>query len=186
MASTAAGVLVSRPNIFSGILLAGAVGGGFDAVYAIVYFGLTRGIHAYRIFQHIATGLLGPDSFSLGWKSVLLGVICHFTIAIGAAATYASGGFLAKPLIRNPKLCGPIFGLGIYLFMNFVVVPLSRVTVKSGPSPLDVIITGVSVHMFLIGLPIAMIVSAALNRRLEEPSIQSRVPASNNHTGENE
>jgi hypothetical protein len=33
-----------------------------------------------------------------------------------------------------------------------------------------VIITGVSVHMFLIGLPIAMIVSAALNRRLEEPS----------------
>ena len=38
--------------------------------------------------------------------------------------------------------------------MNFVVIPLSRI----GPRPLPaaiVIVTGVLVHMFLIGVPIA-------------------------------
>jgi hypothetical protein len=58
-------------------------------------------------------------------------------------------------LIRRPVVSGIVYGLGIYLAMNFVVIPLSRI----GPRPLPaaiVTITGLLVHMFLIGTPIAL------------------------------
>jgi len=42
-----------------------------------------------------------------------------------------------------------------------VVIPLSRVPASRGPAAPDVLITGVLVHMFLIGLPIALILSRA-------------------------
>ena len=143
------------------ILMAGVVAGIFDGTYAVAYFGLTRGVPAHRIFQHVASGLLGRSSFDLGWKSVVLGVACHFTVAIGAAASYAIASKAMPILVRKPVLFGPLFGLAIYVFMNFVVIPLSRVTPSRGPAAADVLITGVLVHMFLIGLPIALILSRA-------------------------
>lgn len=143
------------------ILMAGIVAGIFDGTYAIAYFGLTRGVPAHRIFQHVASGLLGRASFDLGWKSVVLGVVCHLTVAIGAAASYAIASKAIPILVRKPLLFGPLFGLAVYVFMNFVVIPLSRVTPSRGPAAADVLITGILVHMFLIGLPIALIVSRA-------------------------
>jgi hypothetical protein len=143
------------------ILIAGIVAGAFDGTYAVVYFGLTRGVPAHRIFQHVASGLLGRASFDLGWRSVVLGVVCHFTVAIGAAATFALASRAMPVLLRKPLLFGPLFGLAIYGFMNFVVIPLSRVTSSRGWGPIDALITGILVHMFLIGLPIALILSRA-------------------------
>jgi uncharacterized membrane protein YagU involved in acid resistance len=105
--------------------------------------------------------LLGRASFDLGWKSVVLGVVCHFTVAIGAAASYAIASKAIPILVRKPLLFGPLFGLAVYVFMNFVVTPLSRVTPSRGPAAADVLITGILVHMFLIGLPIALIVGRA-------------------------
>jgi uncharacterized membrane protein YagU involved in acid resistance len=141
------------------VMFAGIVAGFFDGTYAVAYFGLTRGAPAHRIFQHVASGLLGRASFDLGWKSVALGVACHFTVAIGAAATYAIASRAIPALLRKPFLFGPLFGIVIYVFMNFVVVPLSRVTPSRGPAALDILVTGILVHMFLIGLPIGLIVS---------------------------
>lgn len=145
------------------VLFAGFIAGTFDALYAVIYFGLTRHIPAIRIFQHVASGLLGPASFSMGWTSFALGLTCHFTIAIGAALTFAIACSQLPILVRKPLVTGPIFGIGIYLFMNFVVAPLSRIKKSPGPSPLDVIVTGVLVHMFLIGLPIALVISKRMD-----------------------
>jgi hypothetical protein len=40
--------------------------------------------------------------------------------------------------------------------MNYVVIPLSAVPPRPGPRPLLVVVTGLLVHMFFIGLPIAL------------------------------
>jgi len=152
---------ISEHSALRTILIAGIVAGAFDGTYAVVYFGLTRGVPAPRIFQHVASGLLGRASFELGWKSVVLGIVCHFTVAIGAAAIYALASRAMPVLIKKPLLFGPLFGLAIYGFMNFVVIPLSRVAPSRGPAAMDTLITGILVHMFLIGLPIALILSRA-------------------------
>ena len=44
-----------------------------------------------------------------------------------------------------------------YLFMNFVVLPLSAIGSRP-PLPLPVLIGGLLIHMFGIGLPIALVV----------------------------
>jgi len=48
-----------------------------------------------------------------------------------------------------------VYGAGIYAVMNYVVLPLSRVPPRPAPA-LIVWTTGLLVHIFLIGVPIAL------------------------------
>ena len=139
------------------ILCGGLAAGTLDGLYAIFYFGWTRNVAAHRIFQHISSGLFGPASFQMGWKTIALGVALHFSVATGAATTFWFASRRMRWLVEKPMRSGPLFGIAIYIFMNYVVIPLSRV-VRASPIPAaDVLITGVLVHLFLIGLPIALI-----------------------------
>ncbi|MGH9373027.1 MAG: hypothetical protein ACRD15_16010, partial [Vicinamibacterales bacterium] len=54
--------------------------GILDGLDAVLFFGL-RGAQPIRIFQGIASGLLGPSAFSGGWATALVGVLLHFFIA---------------------------------------------------------------------------------------------------------
>jgi len=57
--------------------------------------------------------------------------------------------------VASPIVCGAAFGVFVYAFMNLVVIPLSRFPTK--PSyPLAILATGLFVHMFLFGVPIAL------------------------------
>ena len=78
-------------------------------------------------FQFIASGLLGPSAFRSGWSSASLGLVCHFVIAISAAAAYFVLTRMWPWLLRRPIFYGPVFGLGVFLFMHYVIVPLSAV-----------------------------------------------------------
>jgi hypothetical protein len=49
-----------------------------------------------------------------------------------------------------------LYGVVVYLFMNFVVLPLSAVTRR--PVPLSGRIIGMLIIIFCVGLPIAIVV----------------------------
>jgi hypothetical protein len=59
-------------------------------------------------------------------------------------------------LIERPVMYGLLYGIAVYTFMNFVVLPLSFVTRR----PITAVGTtiGLLTIMFCIGLPIALIV----------------------------
>lgn len=141
------------------ILLGGLLVGVLDGLDAIVFFGI-RGTTAARIFQAIASGLLGSPSFQGGGATVLLGVVLHFSIATGIVATYFAVSRRVPLLIQHPVWCGLAYGLVVYLVMNLVVVPLSAVT-PGGPKPLAVLINGLTIHFLGVGLPTALIVAKA-------------------------
>ena len=147
------------------IARAGAVAGTLDGLDAAIVLGVIGGPGVKRVFQYIASGVLGPASFQGGWATAGLGVALHFTIATGAATTYY---LLSRPLpvlVRKPALCGPIFGLGVFAFMRYVVVPLSAVpTVR--PLTLPGLINQLIAHTVFVGLSIALIV--ARSRRKQE------------------
>jgi hypothetical protein len=65
------------PNTARAILLGGLIVGTLDITDAIVFFGLTRNVRPYRIFQSVASGLLGRASYSGGMKTVVLGAFLH-------------------------------------------------------------------------------------------------------------
>src|ERR1700685_3175014 len=98
------------------IALAGLTAGTLDGLDAAIVLGVIGGPGVKRVFQYIASGLLGPASFQGGWGTAGLGVALHVTIATGAATTYY---LLSRPLpvlVRKPAVCGPIFGLGVFAF----------------------------------------------------------------------
>jgi hypothetical protein len=69
------------------ILIGGAIAGGLDITYAIVFSGL-RGVSAMRVLQSVASGLLGSPAFSGGALTAALGLVLHFFIAFWAAVIF--------------------------------------------------------------------------------------------------
>jgi len=143
------------------ILLGTLVVGGLDALDAIVFFGL-RGATPTRIFQSIAAGLLGRSSFSGGAATAALGVLLHFFIAFLIVMIYVVASRQIPILTRSPILCGLVYGVLAYLFMNLVVLPLSAAGRPTFVVP--VVINGILIHMFGVGLPSALFATAASRR----------------------
>ena len=146
--SPAVNVSVSRPRPLAAIFWGGLLAGIFDLTQAFIGFGL-MGAHPFRILQHIAAGALGARSYQMGWNSAALGLFFHFTIAFTAAIVYWLASRFMPLLIRRPVLCGLLYGELVFLFMYFVVLPLSAV----GPAKFNLAtyITGPIGHPLLVG-----------------------------------
>lgn len=144
--------LSAHPRPWRAILLAGAVAGVLDLVFA--YFAFGRPFP--RLLRGIAGGLFGPAAHQGGAGTAVIGFVCHFVISIGAAATYYFAAKKFSWLNRYPVVSGIVFGLLVYEFMHLVVLPLSAYH-----SPLafpSLLARDVASHLFLVGLPIALIV----------------------------
>jgi hypothetical protein len=148
--------IVGRPKAFETILVGGLIAGILDGLDAVIYYGWASGVTPTRLFQHIASGLLGVKSFSGGWATTLLGVACHFTIAIGAAAVFYAASQAIPFLAQKPWICGPVFGLCVYLVMHYIVVPLSAVPPRRAPMVGLELADQLFSHMFFVGLPVAL------------------------------
>jgi uncharacterized membrane protein YagU involved in acid resistance len=147
------------------VLLAGIAGATCDIVYAILYYGW-RGIPAERILQTVASGLLGKAAFEGGASSAALGLACHYAIVIVAATLFHAAARRWTWLRDEPISSGLLYGFGIYVAMNYVVLPLSafpypvRFPPTSGIGMLTMA-TGLLVHMVGVGLPISLITRRA-------------------------
>jgi hypothetical protein len=135
--------------------------GVLDALDAFIFFGLWRGTSPVRILQSIASGVMGRAAYQGGAPAAFLGLLLHFFIAFGIAATYYAATRLLPWLNRHPWLYGPLYGVIVYVVMNHIVVPMSAAAVGSGPTPLPVLINGLLIHMAGVGLPSALFARAA-------------------------
>ena len=148
--------LAARPRALETILLGGAIAGVLDGFDAVAYYGLAMDVPAKLLFQHIASGVLGGASFGGGWPTAMLGLALHFTIAFGAAAAFY-GLCLALPaMCEKPFIYGPVFGIGVYLVMHYLVVPMSRVAPRTVPVSAAELIDQLFSHTIFVGLPIAL------------------------------
>jgi len=138
----------------TGVLIGGGVAATLDIVYAFV-MSAQAGISPTRVLQSVASGWLGKQAFDGGMPAAVLGLLSHYGILFVAAALYlaASRRF---PLLRHRAVtCGLVFGVGVYLFMNFVVVPLAAVPFELSYTPWQ-LAQGFLSHSVLVGLPIAL------------------------------
>jgi hypothetical protein len=145
--------LEKNPNAMLAILWAGFACGVLDITAAFVVYGFF-GAKPVPLLQGIASGLLGTRAFQGGLATALLGLLCHFVIAFGAAAVYFAAGRAIPFLIQNVAVSGALYGVAVYFFMNRVVVPLSAVAKR--PFSLKMMIVGIVIHIFCVGLPISL------------------------------
>jgi uncharacterized membrane protein YagU involved in acid resistance len=113
------------------ILIGGLIAGALDILYAFAVYGplapalgLSSTSSPFEILQSVYGGWVGHEAASAGgMNAAVLGACTHFGIAIVMAAVYAV--MFARAGASNPILWGIIYGLILFVAMNYVVVPLS-------------------------------------------------------------
>jgi hypothetical protein len=140
------------------IFWGGLIAGILDITGACVVSWLRAGVVPVRVFQSVAAGLYGPASSTLGVKTAAIGLVLHFFIATVWTTIYYAASRKLTFLVSQPLLSGVLYGVIVYSFMNFVVIPLSAIPRRLTPPPLSGRLIGLAVIIFCIGIPIAFIV----------------------------
>lgn len=141
------------------ILLAGLWGGALDFVDASLTAFLS-GQSMLKPWQGIAQVWLGrlPDKPNL--SAACLGAASHFAIATIMAAVLALAMTRIPVLRRHPIVGGLIYGVGLYLVMLGIVLPIlapGHFFLWTGIGSLH----GIAVHM-AVGLIMAIVISRGL------------------------
>jgi hypothetical protein len=139
----------------SAILFAGLLAGALDITAALIVYGFF-GAKPMRLLQGIAAGLLGAAALDGGVATATLGLFCHFAIALLAAAVYYTASRALPFLVRRAIVSAVLYGIAVYFFMNRVVVPLSAA--RQYPFSFRMMVIGVVIHIFCVGLPISLTV----------------------------
>ncbi len=162
---------MALPRLVRAGLLTGATDGLFSSVLATVFYHST----VTRLFQGVASTLLGKRAFDGGTPTALLGVAMHFGVAFGWSAVFLflvmrSGWIRDLLASRNgvPKVAS-LYGPFIWLVMSLVVIPL----LLHRPPAINfrwwVQLFG---HIPFVGLPIV----ASIARRPGDPTSSSPAP----------
>jgi hypothetical protein len=107
-------------------LLTGVTDGLFAIVLSVFFYGST----VARLWQGVASTLLGKEAFEGGTTTALVGVLMHFGVAFGWSAVFIFlvlrsrrvRDVLASPY--GPAKVGAIYGPFIWSAMSLVVIPL--------------------------------------------------------------
>lgn len=152
---------VYRPRALAAIVWAWVIAGTLDISDALIFYRFVRGVRPTRLLQNIASALLGARAFQGGQAAALMGLALHYTIALGATIVFYLLSRRILFLSRQPALAGLIYGLGVYMFMNFVVLPAAGMPHPHVPTTPILWITlanAVLAVMVCIGLTISLIV----------------------------
>ena len=139
---------MQRPALLA-TLYGGFIAGTIDIFAAAsIYW-----ISPFVIAQAIARGVLGKDAFSGGVSSAALGVILQWAMSLIIAAIFVFAATRMRILLRRWIAAGVAYGAVVFVVMNYVVVPLSRV--GSVPHFTTTTFTLNLAAMFLFGLIVA-------------------------------
>ena len=109
------------------------------------------------VLQYVASGAMGNAAFTGGLATALLGLVFDFILT-----TIMSGVFILSA-DRIPLLCKHVipgsllYGFGVFIVMNFIVLPLSAAPPLPAP-PMWLFIEIILEHVLLIGLPLGLLV----------------------------
>lgn len=145
------------------ILWGGLICGVLDITSAVV-ISIANGGSPFRMLQGIASALLGPVSFQGGVATQALGLAMHFGIAFTAAAIFYWLSRRFPVMVEWAVPSGLVYGIVWLLVMYRGVIPLTAAlrtlylsNVVKRPPP-DLWPLPFFVHMFCVGLPLALAV----------------------------
>ena len=142
--------LLMRPALVAGTIAA--------IVEMVPVLGIQKaalGVSPARVFESVASGLVGAAAYRGGPATVLAGVVLHWLISVGAALKFAWATTRWRDLIVHPVLAGLGFGVLAFAVMTALVVPLSAAAFPPNRNP-ALILVSLTVHMAFFGLPISL------------------------------
>ncbi len=145
---------LSSGDVAAIVLPAGLVCAATDIGYIIVLV-LIKGGSPFRMLQGIAFSVLGKPAYEGGVATMLLGLILHVGIALGAAAMFFVLYRLSGVVREHWLVSGVLFGAAFYVFMQLVALPFTRLPPQSFPPPNWIPVFGA--HVTAVGPVIAAV-----------------------------
>ena len=141
--------------MLNAILVTGFIAGVLDGLAAVLLHLIRGGRTPERIFNFIASGVFGPSAMTGGTPMVVAGIVFHMLIATIWTAIFFVAARQFEVLRRQILAASVAYGIFVWIMMNKVVLPLSRVQL-GGPPAWNSILIGASVLVVCIGLPVAL------------------------------
>jgi uncharacterized membrane protein YagU involved in acid resistance len=105
----------------------------------------------------MASGALGNAAFEGGIATALLGAFFHFLVSFVVAGVFILSADRI-PLLRRYAIPGAlVYGFGVFIVMNLIVLPLSAAPPLPPPTTLQ-LIELIVVHLLVVGLTLGVIV----------------------------
>jgi hypothetical protein len=158
MTTIARTTLIDRNSLLRLSVIGGIISGFLHLlIQQGIVFGLILKTPIISSLQFVASGIMGDAAFTGGLATALLGLVLDFIMI-----TIMAGVFIFSadriPLLRRNIIPGSIlYGFGIFIVMNLIVLPLSAAPPLPAP-PLWLLIELVLQHILLIGLPLGILV----------------------------
>ena len=151
--------------MFNAILVTGLIAGVLDGLAAVLLHVIRGGRTPERIFNFIASGVFGPSAMTGGTPMVIAGIAFHMVIATIWTAIFFFAARQFDVLRRQILAASVAYGIFVWIMMNKVVLPLSRVQL-GGPPTWNSILIGATVLVVCIGLPVAIGAQRYFNQRV--------------------
>ena len=155
MSAESTALPLKQPRDYRAILWGGLIAGTMDITAACIDSAFS-GRSPVWVFQSVASGVLGANSYKGGLGSALFGLFIHFAIAFFWCLVYFIASQNLGFLRTQPIIFGLLYGVVVYLCMYGVVLRLTFH--RNFLRPLSGVIVAILIHMFCIGLPISLAV----------------------------
>jgi uncharacterized membrane protein YagU involved in acid resistance len=125
-------------------------------------FSVLGGYPLTAVYQYIASAALGESAFAGGIATTLLGVLFHFIVSFIVAGVFILSADRISLLSRYPIVSSLLYGFGVFIVMNMIVIPLSAAPPLPAPTTSQLILN-ILEHILVIGLPLGLIVRRSAN-----------------------
>ncbi len=150
--------LETRNSLLRSIVLGGLIIGILDAiVYHWFVSSVLGGYPLITVYQYMASGALGNAAFEGGVPTALLGALFHFIVSFVVAAVFILSADRIPLLCRYAVPGSLVYGIGVFIVMNLIVLPLSKAP-PLPPQTTPQLIAQIVDHILVVGLPLGILV----------------------------
>lgn len=151
-----------KKNLALHVLKAGLIVGTLDILAAFIQFYSKTQKNPVVVLNFIASGVFGEEAFTGENKMAAFGLFFHYLIAFGFALLF----FVLYPkivrIIKNMWVLGIIYGLLIWVVMQFLVLPLSQAPALK--FSIGNALQAILILILCIGLPLSWLAQNYSNR----------------------
>jgi len=158
MSTIASTSLTNRNSLLRLSVIGGLITGALHLVIQSWFvFSILEKSPFISVLQYVASGAMGNAAFAGGPATALLGLVLDFLMT-----TVMAGVFILSadriPLLRRYVIpASLLYGFGVFIVMNFFVLPLSAAPPLPAP-PMWLFIEIILEHILLVGLPLGLLV----------------------------
>ncbi len=128
--------------------------GTLDILAAFIMVVVKTGKNPLIVLTFIASALFGQEAYSGGTVMQVIGLVCHYFIALSFTVFF----FLIYPKVKalqyNVIITGIAYGLFVWCVMNLIVVPSTQI--PNRPFDLAGAMINMAILIVCIGLPLAV------------------------------